>query len=66
MQSGQAEGRGYSGTWDGLSQIVKKDGVKGLYRGIAPKLTRLYRLFPFLFLGNARIFFVHLSCAPRH
>jgi adenine nucleotide transporter 17 len=40
MQSGQAEGKEYRDTLDGLRKIVAKDGVKGLYRGIAPKLTR--------------------------
>lgn len=40
MQSGQAEGKKYKGTIDGLNQIVKREGVKGLYRGIGPKLTR--------------------------
>lgn len=40
MQSGQAEGRGYNGTWDGLKKITKKEGLKGLYRGVGPKLTR--------------------------
>ncbi|KAH9813371.1 mitochondrial carrier domain-containing protein [Melampsora americana] len=56
MQSGQAEGRGYRGTYDGLSQIVKKDGVKGLYRGIAPKLTQSVLTAAFLFLAKERIY----------
>ncbi|KAG0151506.1 hypothetical protein CROQUDRAFT_650914 [Cronartium quercuum f. sp. fusiforme G11] len=56
MQSGQAEGRGYRNTWDGLSQIVKKDGVKGLYRGIAPKLTQSVLTAAFLFLAKERIY----------
>jgi adenine nucleotide transporter 17 len=40
MQAGNAEGKSYSSSFDGLRKIVAKEGVKGLYKGIAPKLTQ--------------------------
>jgi solute carrier family 25, member 34/35 len=30
----------YRGAWDGLSQIYKGEGVKGLYRGVGPAMVR--------------------------
>ncbi|PLW08233.1 hypothetical protein PCANC_21579 [Puccinia coronata f. sp. avenae] len=56
MQSGQAEGKEYRDTLDGLRKIVAKDGVKGLYRGIAPKLTQSVLTAAFLFLAKERIY----------
>ncbi|POW06716.1 hypothetical protein PSHT_10265 [Puccinia striiformis] len=56
MQSGQAEGKEYRSTFDGLQKIVAKDGVKGLYRGIAPKLTQSVLTAAFLFLAKERIY----------
>ncbi|KAK4699879.1 purine-nucleoside phosphorylase, partial [Phenoliferia sp. Uapishka_3] len=40
MQAGQAEGRSYSSSLDGLRKILKNEGVSGLYKGIGPKLTQ--------------------------
>ncbi|KAH9455824.1 hypothetical protein MJO28_005861 [Puccinia striiformis f. sp. tritici] len=56
MQSGQAEGKEYRSTFDGLQKIVAKDGIKGLYRGIAPKLTQSVLTAAFLFLAKERIY----------
>ncbi|MBW0552986.1 hypothetical protein O181_092701 [Austropuccinia psidii MF-1] len=56
MQSGQAEGREYRDTLDGLKKIVKKEGVGGLYRGIAPKLTQSVLTAAFLFLAKEKIY----------
>ncbi|OAV90701.1 hypothetical protein PTTG_06269 [Puccinia triticina 1-1 BBBD Race 1] len=56
MQSGQAEGKEYRDTFDGLRKIVAKDGIKGLYRGIAPKLTQSVLTAAFLFLAKERIY----------
>ncbi|KAI8462010.1 peroxisomal membrane protein PMP47B [Phakopsora pachyrhizi] len=56
MQSGQAEGRSYKNTFDGLRKIIKKDGVSGLYRGIGPKLTQSVLTAAFLFLAKERIY----------
>ncbi|KAG8631840.1 hypothetical protein KVT40_000980 [Elsinoe batatas] len=30
----------YNGAWDGLSQIYKSEGIKGLYRGTVPAMIR--------------------------
>ncbi|PSK43115.1 Mitochondrial oxaloacetate transport protein [Elsinoe australis] len=30
----------YKGAWDGLTQIYKAEGVKGLYRGVVPAMIR--------------------------
>ncbi|SGY69635.1 BQ5605_C004g03042 [Microbotryum silenes-dioicae] len=40
MQAGHAEGRSYTSSFDGLRKIIKKDGVAGLYQGVAPKLIQ--------------------------
>lgn len=40
MQAGNAEGKSYSSTFDGLRKIVAQEGARGLYKGIGPKLTQ--------------------------
>jgi hypothetical protein len=38
MQAGNAEGKSYTSSLDGVRKIVRQEGISGLYRGIAPKL----------------------------
>lgn len=40
MQAGNAAGRSYTSSLDGLRKIVAAEGVQGLYKGIGPKLTQ--------------------------
>ncbi|KAK4050547.1 hypothetical protein OIO90_005014 [Microbotryomycetes sp. JL221] len=56
MQAGQAEGRSYTSSLDGLRKIIKKDGVSGLYRGIGPKLTQSVATAAILFLAKEKIY----------
>lgn len=31
----------YTGIWDAITTIIKQEGVKGLYKGIAPNLLKV-------------------------
>jgi hypothetical protein len=56
MQAGNAEGKSYTSSLDGLRKIVAKEGVQGLYRGIAPKLTQSVATAALLFLAKEKIY----------
>ena len=57
MQSGQAAGKQYKSSWDGLQQIIKNEGgVAGLYRGITPKLSQSVLTAAFLFLSKEKFY----------
>ncbi|GAA5943460.1 hypothetical protein JCM10213_005490 [Rhodosporidiobolus nylandii] len=56
MQAGNAEGKSYSSSLDGLRKIVAKEGVQGLYKGIAPKLTQSVATAALLFLAKEKIY----------
>lgn len=55
MQSGAVEGRSYATSLDGLTKILRTEGVAGLYKGVGPKLTQsvaTVRLSPFVLLES--------------
>lgn len=56
MQAGQAEGKSYTSSLDGLRKIIKKDGIAGLYRGIGPKLTQSVATAAILFVAKEKIY----------
>ncbi|KDE02896.1 hypothetical protein MVLG_06581 [Microbotryum lychnidis-dioicae p1A1 Lamole] len=56
MQAGHAEGRSYTSSFDGLRKIIKKDGVAGLYQGVAPKLIQSVTTAAILFLAKEKIY----------
>lgn len=56
MQAGQAEGRSYTSSFDGVKKIIARDGVPGLYRGIGPKLTQSVLTAALLFLAKEKIY----------
>ncbi|SCV72417.1 BQ2448_3954 [Microbotryum intermedium] len=56
MQAGHAEGRSYTSSLDGLRKIIKKDGVAGLYQGVAPKLIQSVTTAAILFLAKEKIY----------
>lgn len=43
MQAGNAVGKSYTSSFDGLRKIVAAEGPQGLYKGIGPKLTQSSR-----------------------
>lgn len=65
MQAGQAEGRSYTSSLDGLRKIIKRDGVAGLYRGIGPKLTQSVATAAILFLAKEKIYQAVLVAAGQ-
>lgn len=56
MQAGGAEGKSYTSTFDGVRKIAAKEGVLGLYKGIAPKLTQSVATAALLFLAKEKIY----------
>ncbi|GAA5979507.1 hypothetical protein JCM11641_005417 [Rhodosporidiobolus odoratus] len=56
MQAGNAAGRSYSSSLDGLRKIIAQEGVQGLYKGIAPKLTQSVATAALLFLAKEKIY----------
>jgi len=56
MQSGHALGKDYKSSWDGLTTIVKQEGVAGLYKGIESKLVQSVLTAAILFAGQKRIY----------
>ncbi|GAA6015714.1 hypothetical protein JCM8202_001091 [Rhodotorula sphaerocarpa] len=56
MQAGNAEGKSYSSTFDGLRKIVAQEGARGLYKGIGPKLTQSVATAALLFLAKEKIY----------
>lgn len=55
MQAGQAEGRSYKSSFDGLRKIIARDGPSGLYRGVGPKLSQSVLTAALLFLAKEKI-----------
>ncbi|GAA5863901.1 hypothetical protein JCM8547_005274 [Rhodosporidiobolus lusitaniae] len=56
MQAGNAEGKSYTSSFDGLRKIVASEGPQGLYKGIAPKLTQSVATAALLFLAKEKIY----------
>ncbi|KWU41471.1 mitochondrial carrier [Rhodotorula sp. JG-1b] len=56
MQAGNAEGKSYASAFDGLRKIVAQEGVRGLYKGIGPKLTQSVATAALLFLAKEKIY----------
>ncbi|GAA6009782.1 hypothetical protein JCM11491_000810 [Sporobolomyces phaffii] len=56
MQAGNAEGKSYTSSLDGVRKIVRQEGISGLYRGIAPKLTQSVATAAILFLAKEKIY----------
>ncbi|ELU41438.1 peroxisomal membrane protein [Rhizoctonia solani AG-1 IA] len=56
MQSGHAHTREYKSAWDGLSKIMQREGVAGLYRGIGSKLAQSVLTAAILFAGQKRFY----------
>ncbi|CEQ39283.1 SPOSA6832_00787 [Sporobolomyces salmonicolor] len=56
MQAGNAEGKSYNSSFDGLRKIISQDGVQGLYRGVGPKLTQSVATAAILFLAKEKIY----------
>ncbi|GJN88130.1 hypothetical protein Rhopal_001086-T1 [Rhodotorula paludigena] len=56
MQAGNAAGRSYTSSLDGLRKIVAAEGVQGLYKGIGPKLTQSVATAALLFLAKEKIY----------
>ncbi|KAF8604966.1 peroxisomal membrane protein [Ceratobasidium sp. AG-I] len=56
MQSGHAHTREYKSSWDGLTKIVQREGIAGLYRGIGSKLAQSVLTAAILFAGQRRFY----------
>ncbi|GAA5898774.1 hypothetical protein JCM6882_003995 [Rhodosporidiobolus microsporus] len=56
MQAGNAEGKSYSSSFDGLRKIVAQEGPQGLYKGVAPKLVQSVATAALLFLAKEKIY----------
>ncbi|CDR36618.1 RHTO0S02e04610g1_1 [Rhodotorula toruloides] len=56
MQAGNAEGKSYTSSLDGLRKIIAREGPQGLYKGIAPKLTQSVATAALLFLAKEKIY----------
>ncbi|GAA6043726.1 hypothetical protein JCM8097_000495 [Rhodosporidiobolus ruineniae] len=56
MQAGNAEGKSYTSSLDGLRKIIAQEGPQGLYKGIAPKLTQSVATAALLFLAKEKIY----------
>jgi adenine nucleotide transporter 17 len=56
MQAGQAEGRSYTSSFDGLRKILASEGIAGLYKGVGPKLTQSVATAAILFLAKEKIY----------
>ena len=55
MQSGQTDGKRYRSSMHGLATIIKEEGgLKGVYRGIGPKLTQSVLTAAILFMSKVR------------
>mgnify|MGYP002477680885 CR=1 FL=1 len=52
MQAGNAVGKSYTSSFDGLRKIVAAEGPQGLYKGIGPKLTQSVATVRPLFLAR--------------
>lgn len=48
--------RMYAGRTEGMSKIIQADGLSGLYKGIAPKLTQSVATAAILFLAKEKIY----------
>lgn len=53
LQSGSVK---YSSSLEGLRTIIREEGISGLYRGIAPKLTQSVATAAILFLAKEKIY----------
>ncbi|QRV76162.1 mitochondrial carrier protein [Ceratobasidium sp. AG-Ba] len=56
MQSGHAHTREYKSAWDGLTKIVQREGMAGLYKGIGSKLVQSVLTAAILFAGQRRFY----------
>jgi len=56
MQSGHSHTREYKSSWDGLTKIVQREGMAGLYRGIGSKLVQSVLTAAILFAGQRRFY----------
>jgi len=56
LQSGQDIALRYKSSWDGISSVIKHEGVTGLYKGIGSKLTQSVITAAILFAGQKRIY----------
>ncbi|KPV77129.1 uncharacterized protein RHOBADRAFT_49409 [Rhodotorula graminis WP1] len=56
MQAGNAVGKSYTSSFDGLRKIVAAEGPQGLYKGIGPKLTQSVATAALLFLAKEKIY----------
>ncbi|CAE7179517.1 unnamed protein product [Rhizoctonia solani] len=66
MQSGHAHTREYKSSWDGLTKIVQREGIAGLYRGIGSKLAQSVLTAAILFAGQKRFYeLIKAMLAPR-
>ncbi|GAA5852469.1 hypothetical protein JCM5353_005510 [Sporobolomyces roseus] len=62
LQSGSVK---YSSSLEGLRTIIREEGISGLYRGIAPKLTQSVATAAILFLAKEKIYAATKKCSLR-
>jgi solute carrier family 25 (peroxisomal adenine nucleotide transporter), member 17 len=56
LQANSAQSRTYTSSLDGLQQILREEGLQGLYRGIGSKLMQSVLTAAILFAGQRRIY----------
>lgn len=56
MQSGHAHSKEYKSAWDGLTKIMQREGVAGLYKGVGSKLVQSVLTAAILFAGQRRFY----------
>lgn len=56
LQSGHESASKYTSSWDGISTVIKDEGVLGLYKGIGSKLVQSVLTAAILFAGQKRIY----------
>ncbi|GAA5849927.1 hypothetical protein JCM9279_002465 [Rhodotorula babjevae] len=65
MQAGNAVGKSYTSSFDGLRKIVAAEGPQGLYKGIGPKLTQSVATAALLFLAKEKIYLATRKTAAK-
>jgi len=56
----------YKNSWDCLKQIVRAEGIKGLYKGFVPRVSRVLTSVPLVFIFFERSAEIILNLVPRH
>jgi adenine nucleotide transporter 17 len=56
LQAGQVHAQRYKSSFEGLSTILKEEGLQGLYKGAGSKLLQSVLTAAILFAGQKRIY----------